>query len=150
MLVAALPVAVLRAGAMGRMPFAPLRMALLVALVLVILDALASLALPLLVRDGVNAALEKHRGVLLGGAAAIALLVVLGDWLVTIAQTRVAGRLGERLLYTLRVKTFAQLQRLGLDYYEREMAGRTARSPPPQRLVPRRRVPPTGTARPER
>ena len=102
----------------------PLRMALLVALVLVILDALASLALPLLVRDGVNAALEKHRGVLLGGAAAIALLVVLGDWLVTIAQTRVAGRLGERLLYTLRVKTFAQLQRLGLDYYEREMAGR--------------------------
>ena len=39
-------------------------------------------------------------------------------------QTLVTGRLGERLLYTLRIKTFAQLQRLGLDYYEREMAGR--------------------------
>ena len=34
------------------------------------------------------------------------------------------GRNGERLLYTLRVKIFAQLQRLGLDFYERELAGR--------------------------
>jgi ATP-binding cassette subfamily B protein len=36
----------------------------------------------------------------------------------------VVGRNGERLLYTLRVKLFAQLQRLGLDFYEREMSGR--------------------------
>src|SRR5690348_10119751 len=36
----------------------------------------------------------------------------------------VIGRNGERLLYTLRVKLFAQLQRLGLDFYEREMSGR--------------------------
>ena len=36
----------------------------------------------------------------------------------------VVGRNGERLLYTLRVKIFAQLQRLGLDFYEREMSGR--------------------------
>ena len=102
----------------------PLRAALFVALGLVVADALASLALPLLVRDGLNAALLHHRGALLAGASVIALFVVLGDWVVTIAETRVAGRLGERLLYTLRVKTFAQLQRLGLDYYEREMAGR--------------------------
>ena len=36
----------------------------------------------------------------------------------------VVGRNGERLLYTLRVKLFAQLQRLGLGSYEREMSGR--------------------------
>jgi ATP-binding cassette subfamily B protein len=102
----------------------PLRAALLIVLVLVIADALLSLTLPLLVRDGVNAALENSRGELLAAASVIALVVVLADWVVTIAQTRVAGRFGERLLYTLRVKTFAQLQRLGLDYYEREMAGR--------------------------
>ena len=36
----------------------------------------------------------------------------------------VTGRTGERLLYTLRVKIFAHLQRLGLDYYERELSGR--------------------------
>ena len=34
------------------------------------------------------------------------------------------GRNGERMLYTLRVKIFAHLQRLGLDFYEHEMSGR--------------------------
>ena len=53
-----------------------------------------------------------------------ALAIVLADWVVNAVQTVVVGRNGERLLYTLRVKIFSQLQRLGLDYYEREMAGR--------------------------
>ena len=34
------------------------------------------------------------------------------------------GRLGERLLYDLRVRVFAHLQRLSLDYYTDEKAGR--------------------------
>ena len=55
---------------------------------------------------------------------AIALVVLLLDWLVSAAGQLVTGRTGERLLYTLRVKSFAQLQRLGLDYYERELGGR--------------------------
>jgi ATP-binding cassette subfamily B protein len=50
--------------------------------------------------------------------------VVLAGLLVNVAQIRLAGRTGERLLYALRLKTFAHLQRLGLDYYEREMSGR--------------------------
>jgi ATP-binding cassette subfamily B protein len=62
-------------------------------------------------------------GVLLG-VSGIALAVVLADWLVTIGSTWLTGRTGERLLYTLRLRTFAQLQRLGLDYYERELGGR--------------------------
>ena len=56
--------------------------------------------------------------------SAIGLVIVLADLLVNVCQVRVAGRTGERLLYTLRVKSFAHLQRLGLDYYEREMSGR--------------------------
>ena len=39
-------------------------------------------------------------------------------------QTVVVGRNGERLLYSLRVKIFSHLQRLGLDFYERELTGR--------------------------
>jgi len=39
-------------------------------------------------------------------------------------QTIYTGRTSERLLYVLRVKVFAQLQKLGLDYYDREPAGR--------------------------
>jgi ATP-binding cassette subfamily B protein len=54
----------------------------------------------------------------------IGLAIVLADWVVNIIETMVVGRNGERLLFTLRVKLFAQLQRLGLDFYEREMSGR--------------------------
>jgi ATP-binding cassette subfamily B protein len=52
------------------------------------------------------------------------LAIVAADWLVNIAEIMVVGRNGERLLFTLRVKIFAQLQRLGLDFYERELSGR--------------------------
>jgi ATP-binding cassette subfamily B protein len=54
----------------------------------------------------------------------IALVIVLADWLVEWAETRISGRTGERVLYSLRVKIFSHLQRLGLDYYERELGGR--------------------------
>ena len=34
------------------------------------------------------------------------------------------GRAAERIMLSLRIRIFAQLQRLSLDYYEREMSGR--------------------------
>ena len=40
------------------------------------------------------------------------------------AEARVMGRISERMLHALRIKVFAHLQRLGVDYYEHEMAGR--------------------------
>ncbi|WP_063063760.1 ABC transporter ATP-binding protein [Nocardia violaceofusca] len=97
---------------------------LLAGLGLVALDAIAQILIPVLVRYGID------RGVLVGardvllGAAALAAAVVLVDWAISVAQVRVTGRAGERLLFGLRVKTFAQLQRLGLQYYERELGGR--------------------------
>jgi len=102
----------------------PIAIALVAGLVLDGLDAAASLALPALVRGGIDNGVQAkafHVVVLL---ALIGLAVVFGDWLVNMAETMVVGRNGERLLYTLRVKIFAQLQRLGLDFYEREMSGR--------------------------
>ncbi len=44
--------------------------------------------------------------------------------LVTWGYTLVTGRTAERLLYALRIRIFAHLQRLSLDYYDREMGGR--------------------------
>jgi len=102
----------------------PFAVGLLAGLVLDALDALASLAMPALVRGGIDHGVET--GVL--GAvllvAGIALAIVAADWVINAVQTVVVGRNGERVLYTLRVKIFAQLQRLGLDFYEREMSGR--------------------------
>ncbi|BBB01838.1 putative ABC transporter ATP-binding protein [Actinacidiphila reveromycinica] len=102
----------------------PFRLALLLGLALVALDALAQIIVPVLVRRGVDDGVAHHSGRVLLEAAAAAAVVVLADWLIGVGQIRTTGRTGERLLYTLRVKTFAQLQRLGLDYYERELGGR--------------------------
>ncbi len=102
----------------------PFRLALLLGLALVALDALAQIIVPVLVRRGVDDGVAHHSGRVLLEAAAAAAVVVAADWLIGIGQIRTTGRTGERLLYTLRVKTFAQLQRLGLDYYERELGGR--------------------------
>jgi ATP-binding cassette subfamily B protein len=102
----------------------PIAVALVAGLALDGLDAAANLALPALVRGGIDSGVQAgaFHVVLLMALAGLA--IVIGDWLVNIAETMVVGRNGERLLYTLRVKSFAQLQRLGLDFYEREMSGR--------------------------
>ncbi|UGT43133.1 ABC transporter ATP-binding protein/permease [Nocardia yamanashiensis] len=102
----------------------PFAAPLLAGLALVGLDALAQILIPFLVRFGIDhGVLAGAREVLLLAAAA-ALAVVAVDWAITVAQVRVTGKAGERLLYGLRVKVFAQLQRLGLRFYERESAGR--------------------------
>ena len=49
---------------------------------------------------------------------------VLADWVVTWGYTLVTGRTAERMLFGLRIKIFAHLQRLSLDYYDRELGGR--------------------------
>ena len=102
----------------------PFRWVLALALVLTAADAAAQIAVPALVRGGIDRGVSAGSTGVLMAISGLALLVVLVDWAVTIGSTRLTGSTGERLLYTLRVKTFAQLQRLGLDYYERELGGR--------------------------
>ncbi|MCL2583555.1 MAG: ABC transporter ATP-binding protein/permease [Streptosporangiales bacterium] len=102
----------------------PILIALIAGLVLDGLDAAASVALPALMRGGIDSGVEAKAFGTVVEMALLGLAVVFGDWLVNMAETMVVGRNGERLLYTLRVKLFAQLQRLGLDFYERELSGR--------------------------
>ena len=102
----------------------PLTAALIIGLVLDGLDAVAGLALPALVRNGIDHGVETKAFHAIVLVSLIGLAIVLADWVINRAETMVVGRNGERLLYTLRVKLFAQLQRLGLDFYEREMSGR--------------------------
>ena len=102
----------------------PLAVALVIGLVLDGLDAVAGLALPALVRNGIDHGVQTKVFHAIVVVSLIGLAIVLADWLVNIAEAMVVGRNGERLLFTLRVKLFAQLQRLGLDFYERELSGR--------------------------
>ncbi|MER6440390.1 MULTISPECIES: ABC transporter ATP-binding protein [unclassified Streptomyces] len=97
---------------------------LLVSLGLVAVDAGMSLLLPVLIRHGIDQGVSRMALGAVWAAAALALVTVLVQWSAQIGETRMTGRTGERVLYTLRLKIFAQLQRLGLDYYERELTGR--------------------------
>jgi ATP-binding cassette subfamily B protein len=102
----------------------PYRAPLALGLLLVVLDALTGVAGPYLSRDGID------NGVLTGSqralftAAAIFLGVALAGLVISRTVTLVAGRTGERLMYALRIRVWAQLQRLSVDFYDREMAGR--------------------------
>ncbi len=87
-------------------------------------DALLTLAIPVLIRNGIDQGVNRGIFEAVLVAAALALGTVLVDWVVQIFGSRITGFTGERFLYTLRVKIFSHLQRLGLDYYEREMTGR--------------------------
>jgi ATP-binding cassette subfamily B protein len=102
----------------------PLRTVFVAGIALIGLDALLQLVLPALIRTGIDSGVGQHRSNVLVMLSLVALVVLLVDWQVSAIGQRVTGRTGERLLYTLRVKSFAHLQRLGLDYYERELGGR--------------------------
>ena len=102
----------------------PIALALAVGLILDGLDAVAGIFMPVLVRGGVDHGILAHQWRPIAVVSLLGAAIVAADWLINVVQTNVVGRNGERMLYTLRVKIFAQLQRLGLDFYEREMSGR--------------------------
>jgi ATP-binding cassette subfamily B protein len=100
------------------------RAPLLFSLLLVAADALAGLLLPVLIRHGIDSGVRQAALGAVWAASLLGLLIVLGQWAAQWGAARLTGRTGERVLYTLRVKIFAHLHRLGLDYYERELSGR--------------------------
>ncbi|MFE7185426.1 ABC transporter ATP-binding protein [Streptomyces erythrochromogenes] len=97
---------------------------LAISLALVAVDAGSGLLLPILIRHGIDQGVEAAVLGAVWAAAGLALAIVVAQWAAQFAETRMTGRTGERVLYSLRVKIFAQLQRLGLDFYERELTGK--------------------------
>ncbi len=103
----------------------PVRGLLALTILLVALDALTTLAFPTVARYAVDSGIDaparpaplRDRGPAGSGHRR-------GELGRRRRPDAVTGRTGERLLYLLRVRSFAHLQRLGLDYYERELSGR--------------------------
>ena len=79
---------------------------------------------PILVKTGIDSGVSAGSEAVLFAAAAVFLVVTLVDMFDEIGETFVTGRAAERIMLSLRIRIWAQLQRLSLDYYEREMAGR--------------------------
>nr|WP_199432677.1 ABC transporter ATP-binding protein [Qaidamihabitans albus] len=102
----------------------PVRGLLAAVVALVAVDALATVAVPALYQRGVDDGVRTGAESVVLLVAAVGVLVIMIDWLVIAVQTRLTARTGESVLYLLRVRSYAHLQRLGLDYYERELSGR--------------------------
>ncbi|GHI95524.1 ABC transporter ATP-binding protein [Streptomyces olivaceus] len=100
------------------------RTPLLISLALVAVDAGMGLLLPVLIRHGIDEGVTQLALGAVWAASLLGLLAVLAQWTAQTGEIRMTGRTGERILYSLRLKIFSQLQRLGLDYYERELTGR--------------------------
>jgi ATP-binding cassette subfamily B protein len=102
----------------------PWRRWLAIGLGLVVLDTVLTLLGPLFVRRGIDQGIEVGNTAALWWSVAFFAAAVLVDWVVTWGYTLVTGRTAERMLFGLRVKIFAHLQRLSLGYYDRELGGR--------------------------
>ncbi len=100
------------------------RRPLLLGLLLVVIDGVMNLAGPVLVKTGIDNGVSAGSTDVLFIAAGVFLVVTLVDLVDEIGETFVTGRAAQRIMLSLRIRIWAQLQRLSLDYYEREMTGR--------------------------
>lgn len=102
----------------------PHRRSLAAAFVLVVVETLAVQAGPLLTQIGIDRGIvAADKGVLVAVALAYVVSVVLASAASGI-RVRYTGRLGERLMETLRIRVFSHFQRLSLDFFTGEKAGR--------------------------
>jgi ATP-binding cassette subfamily B protein len=100
------------------------RRPLLLALGFVVIDAVIGLLGPAVVKTGIDDGVTTGVAAVLFGASALYLVLTVADLFNGMAESLITGRAAQRIMLSLRIRIFAQLQRLSLDYYEREMAGR--------------------------
>jgi ATP-binding cassette, subfamily B, bacterial len=103
---------------------APHKWWLLGSFLFVIVETVTSQLGPLFTQRGID------KGII--GRDTHALIVIVGMFLGAVVLTTITGsvrlrwtgRVGERLMFDLRVRVFTHLQRLGVDFFTREKAGR--------------------------
>nr|BAO20183.1 putative ABC transporter [Sphaerisporangium sp. SANK 60911] len=103
---------------------APVRGMFAFAAALITADLAAGLALPMLVRSGVDQGIARGATDVLMVVTGIALATAVANSVLNCLGARAVARAGENLLYALRLKIFAHLHRLGMDYFGRERSGR--------------------------
>ncbi|MEZ5233491.1 MAG: ABC transporter ATP-binding protein [Acidimicrobiales bacterium] len=91
---------------------------------LVAADAVLTVLGPVLIRHGIDEGVRAGSESVLFVTAGVFAAVTLADWAVTLAGALLTGRTAEAMLCSLRIRIFAHLQRLSLDYYDNEMDGR--------------------------
>lgn len=103
---------------------APHALALLGALLLVVIETATMQAGPLLIQIGIDEGIRAGSARTVVVVAAVFFGAVLINGVTSSARIAATGRIGEQLMYQLRRRVFAHLQRLSLDFFTRERAGR--------------------------
>ncbi|APT84501.1 ABC transporter ATP-binding protein [Corynebacterium aquilae DSM 44791] len=96
---------------------------ILTVVVLLIVGVGADLAFPALMRIAIDAGVGQQQTRALWTISVAGIAIVAISWVAAVGQTIFAARTGERLLFTLRLRSYAHLQRLSLSYFEKNRAG---------------------------
>lgn len=103
----------------------PHRKLLAAGLALVVIEAMTTVIGPGLIGRGIDTVTRRTPGGWsLGATVSAFLAATLVGLFASRGSALLIGIVGERLLYGLRLRVGAHLQRLGLDFYERELTGR--------------------------
>ncbi len=102
----------------------PHRRALLAALLLVVVETIAFQAGPLLTQVAIDEAIVPRRLGVLWMVGGVYLAAILTNAVASRVRIAFTGRLGERLMYQLRLRVFSHLQRLSIGFFTTERSGR--------------------------
>ncbi len=101
----------------------PYRWMLLVYLGIIVATALVQLAPPLLFRSIIDSAIPNGDRAYLNLLAGLAVLAALGSAALAVADRYVSSRVGEGVIYDLRVAVFAHVQRMPVAFFTRTQTG---------------------------
>jgi ATP-binding cassette, subfamily B, bacterial len=111
------------AGISLRRMLGPHRRMMTLSVLFIVLEAVTVQAGPALVRLGIDDGITPKDWTALTIIGILAILAVVVSALASGARVATTGRVASRVMFELRVRTFAHLQRLSLDYYTEEKAG---------------------------
>ncbi|MDX6208829.1 MAG: ATP-binding cassette, subfamily bacterial [Frankiales bacterium] len=101
----------------------PYRRALSIFLITVVLDALVSVATPLLFRSLIDTALPQRRLSMVYGIAFAVAGHAVFDAVLSLAQRWYSARIGEGLIYDLRTRVYDHVQRMPIAFFTRTQTG---------------------------
>jgi len=112
-------------GIVGRIArfAAPYRRMLVVFLILIIVDAVIGAANPLIYRAIIDTGIAHHRIRFIEGLAVLVGVLALADAGLTLGQRWVSARIGEGLIFDMRAKVFAHIQKMPIAFFTRTQTG---------------------------
>lgn len=102
----------------------PYRWSVLLAVALLIAGSLIELAGPYLTRIAIDDHIRNSDAAGLRRIALLYLLLLVGQAIITYTTTWLTQRIGQRIMYDMRMSLFSHLQKLPLSYFDRNPVGR--------------------------